>query len=145
MESTTAGALRAHLVLLSAATGVVSAAAVVLVLMLHLPIDDAGPETRASMLGAALLLMLYLWNRAWQAFRVALRTGQIAPSADTSNGVSIIERCPDAWLVQLYVELFPSRSRRALARKSAGTSCREANGLRYTPWKFYQHIKFKRR
>jgi hypothetical protein len=145
MKSTTAGALRAHLVLLSAATGVMSAAAVVLVMMLHLPVDDSGPESRALMLGAALLLMLYLWNRAWQAFRVALRTDQITLSTARPNGVSISERCHHAWLVQLYVELFPSLSRKALVRKSTDTSCRETNGLRHTPWKLVQQIKFKRR
>ena len=105
MRSTTIGALRAHLVLLSAATGVVSAAAVVLVALLHLPEDHSGPEARASMFGAALLLTLYLWKRAWQAFRAALRTDQVALSTVTRNGVAITERCPDAWLVQLYVEL----------------------------------------
>jgi hypothetical protein len=145
MKSTTAGALRAHLVLLSAATGVVSAAAVVLVAMLHLSVDDAGPEARVSMFGTALLFMLYLWNRAWQAFRAALRTDQIALSTATSNGVSITEKCPRAWLVQLYVELFPSLSQRTLARKSAGISCREVNGLRHAPWKLFQHIRLKRR
>lgn len=145
MESTTAGALRAHLVLLSAATGVVSAAAVVLVATLHLPMNDSGPEARASIFGTALLLMLYLWNRAWQAFRVALRTDQIALSMSTSNGVSIAERCPHAWLVQLYVELFPFLSKRALARKPAGPSCREANELWHAPWKLFQHVKLKRR
>jgi hypothetical protein len=127
MESTTAGALRAHLVLLSAATSVVSAAAVVLVVMLHLPVDDSRPEARGLMFGAALLLMLYLWHRAWQAFRVALRTDQITLSTARPNGASISERCPHAWLVQLYVELFPSQSQRALAGKSTDTSCRETN------------------
>ncbi|MGA7811738.1 hypothetical protein [Caballeronia sp.] len=145
MRSTTIGALRAHLVLLSAATGVVSAAAVVLVALLHLPADHSGPEARASMFGAALLLTLYLWKRAWQAFRAALRTDQVALSTVTRNGVAITERCPDAWLVQLYVELFPSLSHSALTRKSTGTSCRETRGLRHEAWKLFQQIESKRR
>ena len=101
MESTTAGALRAHLVLLSAAISAVSAAAIVLIATLHLPVDDPGLETRALMFVTALLLLLYLWNRARQAFRAALNSNQIALSAAAPNGVSIEQRCSNASLVSV--------------------------------------------
>jgi len=120
MEFVTTGAMRAHLVLLSAATSVVTAGVVVLVALLRLPMDDPGLEVRATMFSGALLLMLYLWKRARDAFQLALRTDQVALSTTTRNGMDLMERCPSPWLVQLYVELFPSLSQSALICKTSG-------------------------
>jgi hypothetical protein len=116
MESRLSIALRAHVALLSVSVSVLTAACLCIVLLLHMPLDDPGQAgLRATMFGIAVLGMFYVRHKARSAFNAALHAHQISVSDVNANGVSIIEGCPHAWLVQMYAELCPTAARRQIA------------------------------
>jgi hypothetical protein len=65
----------------------------------------------------ASLGVLFVRHRASFAFTAALQNRQIRLSDVNTNGISISNDCPHAWLVQMYAELCPVAARRQIASR----------------------------
>ncbi len=104
MNPATATCLRTNLRLLSLSIAVAIAAWLALSALLDEPaaaLHAGAFRTYALLTG--LIIMLVVRHLAKRAFINALATRQIEP--DDSRGPVISERCPNAWLVQLHLEL----------------------------------------
>jgi hypothetical protein len=107
MNPSTITVLRANAVLLAVSVGVSVITWSVLAWLAGVPQTSAGNLSfKALTLAAAIMLMLFVRRLAKRAFEEAHRQGHIAiRESGRIDSDSIGDRCPDAWLVQLHIEL----------------------------------------
>jgi hypothetical protein len=106
MKPSTAIALRANVVLFSTSTGIASAPFLVSAILFGLP-QGGTPALpyQICIFAGALFTMGFLRWRARLAFDAAFRAGLVEVNEHTEFRALISPDCPQAWLVQLHVEL----------------------------------------
>jgi hypothetical protein len=84
------------------------------------------PMVRAAILVSAAFVLIAVRRVAKLAFDAARASRRIAPSRDCAERLVIAEPSSHDWLVQLHVELHPTRSRCSVAQSCARAvaSCR---------------------
>jgi len=106
MKPSTAIALRANVVLFSTSTGIASTPFLVSAILFGLP-EGGAPALpyQIGIFAVALFTMGFLRWRARLAFDAAYRAGLVEVNEHTDFRALISPDCPQAWLVQLHVEL----------------------------------------
>jgi hypothetical protein len=106
MKPSTAIALRANVVLFSTSTGIASAPFLLSAILFGLP-EGGTPALpyQICIFAGALLTTGFLRWRARLAFDAAYRAGLVEVNEHTEFRALISPDCPQAWLVQLHVEL----------------------------------------
>jgi hypothetical protein len=106
MKPSTAIALRANVVLFSTSTGIASAPFLLSAILFGLP-EGGTPALpyQICIFAGALFTTGFLRWRARLAFDAAYRAGLVEVNEHTEFRALISPDCPQAWLVQLHVEL----------------------------------------
>jgi hypothetical protein len=112
--------LRANVVLLSICIGVADAVWLAIALLCGAHTFIGSIAMRGMVLATALAIMFLIRRRSRRAFDVALQGQYVQWSGSGRRGVATFSNhCPDAWLVQLYLELHPASASAGLCKPGA--------------------------